>query len=130
VTRSRANKRAPRVSFFRKQTEQMHLAMGFPSLRADHPDIYAQAILNIILGGNMSSRLFDELREKRGLAYSVYSNTKSYDDTGLFMIKAGVDNKKILEAVELIMKLLKQLRRHGVKAPEFVRAREYFSASS
>jgi predicted Zn-dependent peptidase len=122
----KGKQRSPRVSLFRKQTEQMHMAMGFPSLRADHPDIYAQAVLNVILGGNMSSRLFDELREKRGLAYSVYSTTKSYDDTGLFMIKAGVDNKKLLEAVELIMKLLKQLRRSGVKNPEFVRAREYF----
>jgi predicted Zn-dependent peptidase len=122
----KGKQRAPRTSFFRKQTEQMHMAMGFPSLRADHPDIYAQAVLNVILGGNMSSRLFDELREKRGLAYSVYSTTKSYDDTGMFMIKAGVDNKKLLESVELIMKLLKQLRRFGVKDPEFVRAREYF----
>jgi predicted Zn-dependent peptidase len=122
----KGKQRAPRTSFFRKQTEQMHMALGFPSLRADHPDIYAQALLNVILGGNMSSRLFDELREKRGLAYSVYSTTKAYDDAGLFMIKAGVDNKKLLESVELIMKLLKQLRRYGVKDPEFVRAREYF----
>lgn len=122
----KGKQRAPRARFFRKQTEQMHMAMGFPSLRADHPDIYAQAVLNVILGGNMSSRLFDELREKRGLAYSVYSTVKSYDDTGLFMIKAGVDNRKLLEAVELIMKLLRQLRRYGVKDPEFVRAREYF----
>ena len=122
----KGKQRASRISLFRKQTEQMHMAMGFPSLRADHPDIYAQAVLNVILGGNMSSRLFDELREKRGLAYSVYSTTKSYDDTGLFMVKAGVDNRKLIEAVELIMKLLKQLRRSGVKNPEFVRAREYF----
>ncbi|MBF0331677.1 MAG: insulinase family protein [Candidatus Omnitrophica bacterium] len=124
--RFKGKQRAPRVSFFRKPTEQMHLAMGFPSLRADHPDIYAQALLNVILGGNMSSRLFDELREKRGLAYSVYSTTKTYDDTGLFMIKAGVDNKKLLEAVDVIMKLLRQLRRSGVKNLEFSRAREYF----
>jgi predicted Zn-dependent peptidase len=122
----KGKQRAPRISLFRKQTEQMHMAMGFPSLRADHPDSYAQAVLNVILGGNMSSRLFDELREKRGLAYSVYSTAKSYDDTGLFMIKAGVDNKKLLEAVELTMKILKQLRRYGVKDAEFTRAREYF----
>ena len=122
----KGKQRAPRISLFRKQTEQMHMAMGFPSLRADHPDIYAQAVLNVILGGNMSSRLFDELREKRGLAYSIYSGTKTYDDTGMFMIKAGVDNKKLLEAVEQTMKILKQLRRYGVKDPEFVRAREYF----
>ncbi|MEI8011598.1 MAG: pitrilysin family protein [Candidatus Omnitrophota bacterium] len=116
----------PRVNFFRKQIEQMHVAMGFPSLPANHPDIYTQAVLNVILGGNMSSRLFDELREKRGLAYSVYSSTKSFDDTGLFMIKAGVDNAKLVEAVDLIMKILRQLRRQGVKPREFTRAKEYF----
>lgn len=115
-----------RSKFFFKQTEQMHLAMGFPSLRADHPDIYAQAVLNIILGGNMSSRLFDELREKRGLAYSIYSTTKNYNDTGLFMIKAGVDNKKLVDTVDLILKLLRQIRRGTVPEKEFVRAREYF----
>ena len=116
----------PRVKFHRKQTEQMHVALGFPSLCADHQDIYALAILNIILGGNMSSRLFDEVREKRGLAYSIYSSTKSYDDTGLFMVKAGVDNKKLIEAVELVIKVLRQLKRGSIKEKEFVRAREYF----
>ncbi|MBF0595115.1 MAG: insulinase family protein [Candidatus Omnitrophica bacterium] len=115
-----------RVKFHRKQTEQMHVALGFPGLRADHQDIYALAILNIILGGNMSSRLFDEVREKRGLAYSIYSSVKSYDDTGMFMVKAGVDNKKIIEAVELILKVLRQLKRGSIKENEFVRAREYF----
>jgi predicted Zn-dependent peptidase len=115
-----------RTRFFRKPTEQMHLALGVPALRADHPDIYALAILNVILGGNMSSRLFDELREKRGLAYSIYSSTKTYADTGLFMIKAGVDNKKLVEAVEVVMKILRQLRRSSPKALEFERAREYF----
>ncbi len=122
----KGKQRAPRVNLFRKQIEQTHLAIGFPSLRAAHPDCFAQAVLNVILGGNMSSRLFDELREKRGLAYSVYSTTKAYRDTGMFMIKAGVDNKKALDAVELILRILKQLRRQGVKPLEFTRAREYF----
>jgi predicted Zn-dependent peptidase len=116
----------PRARFFRKQTEQMHMALGFPSFKADHPDIYALAVLNIILGGNMSSRLFDELREKRGLAYSIYSSTKAYQDTGMFMIKAGVDNNKIEESLHLIVRILRQLRRSTVKQGEFERAREYF----
>lgn len=115
-----------RTSFFRKATEQMHVALGVPGLESDHEDIYALAVLNVILGGNMSSRLFDELREKRGLAYSVYSTTKTYSDTGLFMIKAGVDNKKLVETVELIIRMLRQLRRVTVGTGEFERAREYF----
>ncbi len=116
----------PRIKFHRKQTEQMHVALGFPALKADHQDIYALAILNILLGGNMSSRLFDEVREKRGLAYSIYSSVKSYDDTGLFMVKAGVDNKKLVEAVELVLKVLRHLKRGAIKEDEFIRAREYF----
>ncbi|MBF0486397.1 MAG: insulinase family protein [Candidatus Omnitrophica bacterium] len=122
----KGSQKKSRVRFFRKATEQMHLALGFPGLRADHQDIYALAVLNIILGGNMSSRLFDELREKRGLAYSIYSNTKTYHDTGLFMVKAGVDNKKVVETLELIIKILRQLRRGTVHKKEFERAREYF----
>lgn len=122
----RGAQKKPRVSFFRKPVEQMHLALGVPGLRADHPDIYALGLLNIILGGNMSSRLFDELREKRGLAYSIYSTTKSYADTGLFMVKAGVDNKKLIEAVDAAMKVLRQIRRSAPKPNEFERAREYF----
>lgn len=115
-----------KVKFHRKQTEQMHVAIGFPSLPAAHQDIFALAILNIILGGNMSSRLFDEVREKRGLAYSIYSSVKSYNDTGLFMVKAGVDNKKLVEAVELVLKVLRQLKRGTLKEDEFTRAREFF----
>lgn len=122
----RGGQKKPRTRFFRKTTEQMHLALGMPSLRVDHPDIFALAVLNVILGGNMSSRLFDELREKRGLAYSIYSTTKTYADTGLFLIKAGVDNKKIVETVDLIIKILRQLRRSAPKDLEFERAREYF----
>jgi predicted Zn-dependent peptidase len=122
----KSGQKKPRVHFFKKDTEQVHLALGFPSLKVDHPDMFALSVLNIILGGNMSSRLFDELREKRGLAYSVYSAAKAYDDTGLFMVKAGVDGKKVEEALELIIKILRQIRRGTVKEQEFVRSREYF----
>ncbi len=122
----KGSQKKARTRFFFKQTEQMHLALGFPSLKADHPDIYAQTVLNVMLGGNMSSRLFDELREKRGLAYSIYSTVKAYDDTGLFMIKAGVDNQKLVDALELVLKVLGKIRRGTIPEKEFVRAREYF----
>jgi predicted Zn-dependent peptidase len=118
--------KGPRAKFYKKAIEQNHLALGVPTFKCDHPDIYALSILNIILGGNMSSRLFDELREKRGLAYSIYSATKSYDDTGMFLVKAGVDNAKLTEALELILKILRHVRRNGVREKEFNRAREYF----
>lgn len=116
----------PEVKFLRKDIEQMHLALGMLGLHQDHKDKYAWGLLNIILGGNMSSRLFDEVREKRGLAYSISSSAKAFKDTGLFLIRAGVDNKKIVEALEVILKELRKIRREGVTEGEFKRAKEYF----
>jgi predicted Zn-dependent peptidase len=95
-------------------------------LENDHPDRYALNLLNIILGGNMSSRLFDEVREKRGLAYSISSSLKYLKDTGMFMIRAGVDNKKLVKAVDVILKELKKIRHSGVTEDEFRRSRDYY----
>ena len=116
----------PASRFYRKEIEQMHLAIGMRGYETNHKDLYVLAILNIILGGNMSSRLFNEVREKHGLAYSISSSMKSLDDTGVFMIRAGVDNKKIVQAVELILKELTKIRQNGVTPDEFKRAKDYF----
>ena len=116
----------PKANFLNKNTEQMHLALGMFGLDYDHKDKYAFGLLNVILGGNMSSRLFNEVREKRGLAYSISSSAKALKDTGMFMIRAGVDNKKIAETLEVILKELKKIKRNGVNKDEFVRARDYF----
>lgn len=115
-----------KAKFFRKDIEQMHLAMGAFGLEKDHADEHAYSLLNIILGGNMSSRLFDEVREKRGLAYAISSSAKSLNDTGLFMIRAGVDNKKIVEAVGVILKELDKIRKENVTKDEFTRAKDYY----
>ncbi len=120
------NPSKPKAKFFRKETEQMHLALGVLGLPYDHPDKYAFNLLNVILGANMSSRLFDELREKRGLAYSISSSTKSLRDTGIFLIRAGVDNRKIVEAVSAILEQLKIIRQKGTNKDEFHRAKDYF----
>lgn len=74
----------------------------------------------------MSSRLFDVIREKKGLAYSISSGVKNLSDTGIFMIRAGVGNTKIVQAVELILKELEKIRRCGVSADEFARAKDYY----
>ena len=104
----------------------MHLALGYLSYEADHQDYYALGMLSIILGGNMSSRLFHEVREKRGLAYSVSAGMKGLDDTGCFVVRAGVDNTKIVPAAALILKVLQGVGRQAVKADEFKRAKEYY----
>ncbi len=116
----------PQVAFFRKDIEQMHVALGALGLETNHRDLYVLGVLNVILGGNMSSRLFNEVREKRGLAYAISSGVKSLDDTGLVMIRAGVDNKKIVDAVEVILKELAKIRKNGVTDDEFKRAKDYF----
>jgi len=117
---------APAVHLFHKSTEQMHLALGYLAYETNHKDYYALALLSIILGGNMSSRLFNEVREKRGLAYSIGSGVKSMNDTGAFIVRAGVDNAKIGAALELILKVLKSVAKNGIKSDEFKRAQEYY----
>lgn len=115
----------PRAHFFRKEIEQMHLALGMPGYDENHPDRYALGLLSIILGGNMSSRLFVQVREKKGLAYSIGSCHKTMHDTGVFMIRAGVDNLKIVEAVAVILRELKKIRLKGITSDEFQRAKDY-----
>lgn len=73
----------------------------------------------------MSSRLFNEIREKRGLAYSIGSGAKAYKDTGIFLVRAGVDNHKIVQAVEVIISELQRIKRSAVSADELRRAKDY-----
>ncbi|HQP09993.1 MAG TPA: pitrilysin family protein [Candidatus Omnitrophota bacterium] len=115
----------PQVNFHKKDIEQMHLALGMHGYDQWHDDRYTLNLLSVILGGNMSSRLFVEIREKRGLAYSISCSLKALQDTGLFLIRAGVDNRKVVEAVALILEELKKITRRGVSQDEFDRGREY-----
>ncbi len=117
---------SPRAHFFRKDIEQMQLALGMPGFHDDHKDKYVLNLLYVILGGNMSSRLFNEVREKRGLAYSISCSIKALKDTGMFIVRAGVDNRKIVEAVDVVFKELRKMRQHGVSKDEFVRAKDYY----
>ena len=84
-----AAERASSVSVLTRATEQAHLVLGMPALSWDDPDRYALEIVNQVLGGGMSSRLFQEVRERRGLAYEVYSHRGTYDDGGYLAIYAG-----------------------------------------
>ncbi|MDD5098060.1 MAG: insulinase family protein, partial [Candidatus Omnitrophica bacterium] len=114
------------LKIFDKDTEQIHMALGFHSLKRDHPLKHAQALLHIILGANMSSRLFNEVREKRGLAYEIGTGIKRYHDTGAFLVHAGIDNAKVLPCLELIFQELGKTKKKLVKADEFKRAKEFY----
>lgn len=87
---------------FRK-TEQAHFIIGFPGLKQSHPERYAAALLSALVGGNSSSRLFTEVREKRGLCYYVHSDNDQYHDTGFFGASAGVDPSRVEEAVQVTL---------------------------
>ena len=76
-----------------KDLEQVHLILGFPGATFYDPDFYAQQVLSMLLGGGMSSRLFQEVREKRGLVYSIYSFTSAYRDSGMLGIYAGTGER-------------------------------------
>jgi len=91
-----------RLAVVERDSEQAHVVLGMRALRGDDPDRYAFAVLNQVLGGGMSSRLFQEVREKRGLAYSVYAYRSAFDETGTFAISAGTAPDRLPELLEVI----------------------------
>ncbi|MFA5311102.1 MAG: pitrilysin family protein [Candidatus Omnitrophota bacterium] len=115
-----------RVRFFHKETEQTHMALGFKGFRRGHPLRHAVGLLHVILGANMSSRLFNEVREKRGLAYEIGTVVKRFYDTGAFLVHAGIDNRKVPDAISLILKELVKAGESLVKDGEFNRAKEFY----
>lgn len=116
----------PRLNIFTKETEQTHLAMGFHGLSRNHPDRYRLGLLHVILGANMSSRLFSEVREKKGLAYEIGTHIKYFADTGAFIINAGIDNRKVKETLTVILKELRRIKREPVSKEEFRRAKDFY----
>lgn len=108
-----------------KGIEQMHIAFGMHGYNQKQKERYVLSLLSTILGGNMSSRLFVELREKRGLAYSISSSAKSLEDTGAFFVRGGVESVKLVDAVKVILGEFRKVRRSGVSLSEFKRAKDY-----
>lgn len=102
----------------RKDTEQAHLCMGYPGMDVQDPDIYGLMILNALFGGSMSSRLFQRIREERGLAYSVYSYHSSYADSGSVTIYAGTSPARLEETRTVIGNEVSRLLRDGVSDTE------------
>ncbi|MFC1598977.1 M16 family metallopeptidase [Patescibacteria group bacterium] len=120
-----AEQNQPRVLLHYKDTKQVHLALGFPAYSYSHPDLYALQLLSIILGGNMSSRLFINVRERQGLCYYIKSQADIYEDTGNLMIRSGLDINKIKQAITIIMKELSKMKKQGVTSQELNKAKEF-----
>jgi predicted Zn-dependent peptidase len=112
-----------------KATEQSHLCIGYQGLSVKDAQIYPLILLNNILGGNMSSRLFQEIREERGLAYSVYSYHSSHRENGLFAIYAGTKHGQEQEVCNVIADVLHQIADHGVLELELKKAQEQLKGS-
>ena len=115
---------APRLKIEQRKTEQVHLCMAVRGLSNQHPDRFILDLLNVVLGEGMSSRLFLEIRERKGLAYDIHSHVSFFRDSGSLAIYAGVDPQKIELTVEAILKELMRLRDEQIPEAEVIKAKE------
>ncbi len=120
---------APGLCLRPRELEQVHVVMGADAPPANHPDRFAAALLNLILGGNMSSRLFQEVRERRGLAYSVYSYLNTYSDSGLLGVYMGVAPSRAVEAIKVARAELAKLVTGPIAPQELMDAKDNLKGS-
>lgn len=120
---ARNGQTAPRFRMINRKTEQAHICLALPGLSAWHPERYALGLLNGVFGEGMTSRLFLEIRERRGLAYDVHSYVSHFLDAGSMTVYAGVDPKNAADTAQAMLDELMRLR-EGVSEPELNRARE------
>jgi len=125
----RPPKNCSSVAVYNKDLEQVHICCNTRGFPITDPRRYAFSLLSTILGGNMSSRLFQEIREQRGLAYSVYSFISSYEDTGIFGVYAGVASENVTETIDLIARELQRIKKRAVTCDELRAAREFTKGS-
>lgn len=107
-----------------RKTEQSHLVLGFRTVPLGHPDYHKLEILGLILGGSMSSRMFEEIREKRGLAYAVRTSTNNYIEAGTLVTQAGVPHEKVNETISAIIGEYKKIKEEKVEPSELQKAKE------
>jgi len=119
----------PHILIRSKELEQSHLCVGASSYPQNHDDRYSSYVLNTLLGGSMSSRLFQNVREKRGLAYAVFSGLSAYRDAGSFTIYAGCANDAVGEVIDLVVEELRGVRQAAVPAAELQRAKDHLKGS-
>lgn len=115
----------PQSKIWNKKTDQTHINVGVRAYSLKDERSYSLELLSIILGGNMSSRLFNEVREKRGLAYSVSTFVTSFTDAGYLTTHLGVDNGKVYDALKVIIDEYKKIRDSGVTEEELKNAKSY-----
>jgi predicted Zn-dependent peptidase len=124
-----STQREPQIAIKQKKTDQTQLMLGVPAYPYLHHDEFALEVLSSILGGGMSSRLFTEVREKRGLAYSVRSWADRYPDCGYFVAQAGVEHAKLEKAVQTILGEFKRIKKTKVSQQELNKAKAHIKGS-
>jgi predicted Zn-dependent peptidase len=119
----------PGVNIVHKTLEQVHLVMGFPGLHHSAPERYALFLLNDVIGGSMSSRLFQEVRERQGLVYSIHSGVQAYVDTGTLYLYAASDAANFSKVLKSILKEIRDLKKTGVTEEELRRSKDHLKGS-
>jgi len=112
-----------------KKTEQAHFCLSLPGFQVGHEDVYSLILLNNVLGGSMSSRLFQEIREERGLAYSVYSYHSSYKETGTFTVYTGTAQEHVGQVFDIVSQVLHDVADHGITDKELKKGKEQLKGS-
>jgi predicted Zn-dependent peptidase len=125
-----ARQKSPQIKIKTKKTDQTHFILGSRAYDQDHRDRFALGLLSIILGGNTSSRLFVEIREKRGLAYGVHTDVETYQDCGYLATQSGVDHGKLAETIKIILKEYKKIANEKVSDQELKKAKDYIKGKS
>lgn len=113
----------------KRELEQVHLCIGVPAYRMAHERRFGAAVLNNILGGGMSSRLFQKVREKQGLAYAVFSELSPYTDTGMLSVYAGTSQETVLQVIDLVIAEFRNLKQSPVAVDELRRAKDHLKGS-
>jgi predicted Zn-dependent peptidase len=120
---------SPKILVRNKELEQSHVCLGVGSYAQNHDDRYSSYVLNTLLGGSMSSRLFQNVREKRGLAYAVFSGLSAYRDAGSFTIYAGCSNEAVGEVIDLCVEELRGVKAAAVPDAELQRSKDHLKGS-
>ncbi len=120
---------SPKILVRNKELEQSHICVGVSSYPQNHDDRYSSYVLNTLLGGSMSSRLFQNVREKRGLAYAVFSGLSAYRDAGSFTVYAGCANEAVEEVIDLIVEEIRGVKQAPVPDAELRRSKDHLKGS-
>jgi predicted Zn-dependent peptidase len=117
------------VHMFSKPLEQVQVVMGFPGVSDTSPERYALYLLNDVMGGSMSSRLFQEIRERQGLVYSVHSGAQQFRDCGIVYLYAGTERGNVGKVLNAFLREVRALKKDGVTADELARAKDHLKGN-